>query len=81
MARQLERIATLVLGWFLIGLGVVGLFLPVLQGVLLLLFGFYVLSRESSWAKRQFEKLRARFPDLDASVQRLAGRLRAWRRR
>jgi uncharacterized protein len=81
MARQFERIVTLVMGWLLIVLGVIGLFLPVLQGVLLLLLGFYVLSRESSWARRRFNQLRARFPDLDASVQRLADRMRAWRRR
>jgi uncharacterized membrane protein YbaN (DUF454 family) len=81
MARTLERIVTLMLGWLLVALGVVGLFLPVLQGVLLLLLGFYVLSRESRWAKRKFDQLRARFPELDASVQRFADRLRAWRQR
>jgi len=81
MVRRFERIFTLVMGWLLIVLGVIGLFLPVLQGVLLLLLGFYVLSRESRWAGRRFEQLRARFPHLDASVQRLADRLRAWRGR
>jgi len=81
MARQLERIVTLAVGWLLVAAGVVGLFLPILQGVLLLLLGFWVLSRESRWARRRFEQLRARFPQLDESVQRLAERLRAWRRR
>ena len=64
----------LALGWALIGLGVVGLFLPILQGVLFILLGLYVLSRESRIARHWFERLRARFPRADA-------RLQEWRER
>ncbi len=75
MARELQRIATFAVGWTLIGLGVAGLFLPILQGVLLILLGFYVLSRESRWARRQLDRLRARFPALDASLEAVKTRL------
>ncbi|MBI1985304.1 MAG: DUF454 family protein [Rhodospirillales bacterium] len=47
-------------GWVFLVLGFLGLFLPVLQGVLFLLVGVYLLSRESSWARWLRRKLRRR---------------------
>jgi uncharacterized membrane protein YbaN (DUF454 family) len=64
----------LFIGWLLILFGVIGLFVPVLQGVLFILLGLYVLSRESHWARAVFEKIRGRFPGADA-------KLREWRKR
>ena len=75
MTRQLVRVLTLTLGWLCILLGVVGLFLPLLQGVLLILLGLYLLSRESTIAKGWLNRLRARFPQADAQMQRLKRRL------
>ena len=75
MARQLQRVAVLVLGWTLIGFGVIGLFLPVLQGILFLALGLYVLSRESRWARRHFDRLKARFPGLEEKIHALRDRL------
>jgi len=66
--------AVLLLGWTLIVLGVLGLFLPVLQGVLFLALGLYVLSRESKWARHLFERLRARYPELDRRVRSIRRR-------
>ena len=62
MARSLKRYIVLGLGWFFVVLGVLGIFLPVLQGILFLLIGFILLSRESAWAQRQLEKLKTRYP-------------------
>ncbi len=76
MQRELRRIALLVLGWALLLLGVAGLFLPVLQGVLFILLGLYVLSRESEVAHRLFERLRARYPQVDRRVQAIRDRFR-----
>lgn len=39
-------------GWFLLILGVAGLFLPFLQGVLLLAAGLLILSSEYRWAQK-----------------------------
>lgn len=74
--KQIRRIVVLILGWALIALGIVGLFLPVLQGVLFLFLGLYVLSRESTTAHRWMERLRARHPELDQSLQRWKTRFR-----
>jgi uncharacterized membrane protein YbaN (DUF454 family) len=62
MAAQLRRIAILTLAWLFILLGILGLFLPFLQGVLFLFIGLLLLSRESETARRQLKRLRARYP-------------------
>jgi uncharacterized membrane protein YbaN (DUF454 family) len=78
--RQIQRTVVLVIGWSLVALGVVGLALPFLQGVLLILLGLYVLSRESAWAKRRLHQLRARHPRVDSTVRRWRSKLDALRR-
>lgn len=49
-------------GWGFILLGIVGLFLPVLQGILFLLIGLLVLSKESKWAKDLLHRIEKRYP-------------------
>jgi uncharacterized membrane protein YbaN (DUF454 family) len=63
-------------------LGVIGLVLPVLQGILFLLIGFALLSKESPFIRRLHDRLRARYPKLaekmdmaDARAQRVWSRL------
>jgi hypothetical protein len=63
-ALNFRRILILSAGWLFIALGVVGLFLPFLQGILFLMIGFYLLSRESVWARRLRQWLRTRYPRL-----------------
>jgi len=67
--KHIRRITVLALGWALIGLGVIGLFLPVLQGVLFILIGLYVLSRESETARRWLLKTRERYPSVDEKLK------------
>lgn len=71
MKRELRRITTLILGWILILLGVVGLFLPVLQGLLFIALGVYVLSRESTKAKKLYHSFVDRYPNLRDRIERL----------
>lgn len=62
MPRPVKRFFILALGWAFIVLGIIGLFLPILQGILFLLIGFILLSRESEWAQRRLEMLKTRYP-------------------
>jgi uncharacterized membrane protein YbaN (DUF454 family) len=75
--RQIKRVTVFIIGWTLVAFGIVGLFLPVLQGILFILLGLYVLSRESVTAHRLFQRLRARYPAVDDRLRRLKARLRA----
>jgi uncharacterized protein len=47
-------------GWALIVLGLIGLVVPVLQGVLFLFLGLSMLSADSAWARRLLRRLKRR---------------------
>jgi hypothetical protein len=51
VVRGTRRAALTLIGFFLVGLGLAGLLLPVLPGWVLIIAGFAVLSREYSWAR------------------------------
>jgi len=76
-----KRILVLIAGWSFILLGIVGLFLPVLQGALFLLVALIILSSEYVWAHRLLSKLRERFPKLGRTADRAAEKATAWLRR
>lgn len=83
MNQRLKRYAVLVLGWLFIFLGILGLFLPILQGILFLTIGLILLSRESVWAAAKLDWLKTRYPrfgktydEADRRAMRLWERLR-----
>lgn len=71
---MMKRIAIATAGWTLLFLGFVGLFLPVLPGVLFLLIGLSILSVEYEWARRWVTELRRRFPVADRKLQEILAR-------
>jgi len=64
MNARFKRIAIYWAGWGFILLGILGLFLPILQGILFLLIGLSLLSNSSPWAARLLQKVRDRFPKI-----------------
>jgi type II secretory pathway component PulJ len=74
--RTLRRILLLLLGWTLIGLGIVGLALPFLQGVLMILAGLAILSRESRWVRHHVTRYRRRHPGMDRRMHEVGDWLR-----
>ena len=83
MSQRLKRYAVLALGWFFIFLGILGLFLPILQGILFLTIGLILLSLESEWAAGKLDWLKTRYPrfgktydEADRRAMRLWERLR-----
>lgn len=50
------RFFRLVVGWTLVIVGIAGLFLPILQGVLMITLGLAVLSSESPFIRRQVRR-------------------------
>jgi len=56
------RAARIAAGGALVGLGVIGLFLPILQGVLFLVMGIGLLSRESSRVRSLLARLEGWLP-------------------
>jgi uncharacterized membrane protein YbaN (DUF454 family) len=76
-AQNFKRIFVLVLGWALIGFGVLGLFVPILQGVLFIILGLLVLSRESRAARGLLAKLEKRFPNAHAKARAMKESMRS----
>jgi uncharacterized membrane protein YbaN (DUF454 family) len=81
MNVRVKRILLLVVGWIFIVLGVLGLFLPILQGVLFLLIGLFILSSEYVWAHQLLRKLREKFPGISRRADEAAAKAAAWMRR
>lgn len=58
----MNRLLMLGLGYGFLGLGFIGLFLPILQGVLFLVIGLIILSRHAAWAERLLTRVKSRYP-------------------
>ena len=75
------RIVLLIVGWGFSLLGIIGLFLPVLQGVLFLLIGLMILSGEYAWAHHLLQKLKLKLPGIARQLDRAEARAKAWQER
>jgi len=62
-------------------LGVLGIFLPILQGILFLAVGFYLLSLESPWAHRKIEQMRVKYPRFGATFDQARDRAARYARK
>ena len=74
----MNRIMMLGLGYGFLGLGFLGLFLPILQGVLFLAIGLIILSRHASWAERLLLRVKARYPKAGDMFTRAEGMAERW---
>jgi len=81
MNTRVKRVLVLIVGWAFVLLGIVGLFLPILQGVLFILIGLFILSSEYVWAHHLLAKLGARFPGIRRKADEAAAKAAAWMRR
>jgi uncharacterized membrane protein YbaN (DUF454 family) len=81
MNARVKRVLLLIVGWAFLLLGIVGLFLPVLQGVLFIIIGLGILSSEYVWAHHLLSKLRDRFPKLSTKIDEGMEKATAWLRR
>lgn len=78
---RLKRIGVIIVGWAFIVLGLIGLVLPILQGVLFLLVGLLILSTEYVWAHNLLHKLLMRFPKIASQMNRARERAERWIRK
>lgn len=78
---NLKRGALFVAGWAFIILGILGLFLPILQGILFILIGLVILSSVSPWADRLLQRIRKRFPRISNTVDDATRRAKEFQHR
>jgi uncharacterized membrane protein YbaN (DUF454 family) len=74
----IKRIGLLIVGWFFIVLGILGLFLPILQGVLFILIGLAILSTRSEIIKRFLKHLEERYPHHHERVEMWKEKMKNW---
>jgi len=78
MTTALKRLLILLIGWGFILLGIVGLFLPILQGILFILVGLIILSSEYVWAHHLLGKLKRRFPGVARRSHDASSKAKVW---
>ena len=61
-------------GWAFIIIGALGVFLPLLQGVLFMVIGLTILSTRYAFAQRMLARLEKKYPEIYARVDRLKQR-------
>ena len=71
----------LIAGWGFVLLGILGLFLPVLQGILFITVGLIILTRVHPWARAFVVRLRRRFPAVNRVYRSAADKAKSWMRR
>lgn len=69
------------LGYMFLVLGVLGMFLPILQGFLFLFVGLIILARHAPWAERLLNYLRQRSRRLDRAIIKAEAKTHEWRER
>ncbi len=77
MAPLLIRLLALAAGWFFVALGVVGLFLPFLQGIFFLIIGVYLLAKFSPKFRTWMRTYRGKHRHLDTFLDKIEERLGA----
>ncbi|MCR6629112.1 MAG: PGPGW domain-containing protein [Magnetospirillum sp.] len=78
MSPRAVRITKIIVGWSFLVLGVLGLFLPILQGVLFLAIGLSILATEQEWAERLLAWARRRFPHAARVFDQARHRAERW---
>lgn len=87
MTLRTRRRLYLVAGWFCVVLGVLGLFLPILQGILFLMIGLVLLAKAQPRFRLLKMRLKRRYPRYAVMFERAEKRAaeiargKFWRRR
>ena len=68
----------LLIGWTFLLLGVIGLFLPILQGILFIMIGLAILSTRSKTIQRFLKHLEKRYPRFHEQVVIWVKKVKKW---
>jgi uncharacterized membrane protein YbaN (DUF454 family) len=76
--NRLKNAPLIIVGWLFVGLGIIGLFLPFLQGVLFIMVGLAILSTRSEMVRRLLSALERRFPGTHERVMAWKEKVASW---
>lgn len=69
------------LGYLFLFLGVIGLVLPIMQGLLFLAIGMIILAKTAPWAGRVLGNFRARYPKAGFVIDKAETKVEEWGRK
>lgn len=75
---SLKKIGMLIVGWAFVVLGIIGLFLPILQGMLFIIIGLSILSSRSERVRRLLKYLEERYPQHHKKVEIWREKVKRW---
>jgi uncharacterized membrane protein YbaN (DUF454 family) len=78
---SIKKFGLLIVGWLFVVLGIIGLFLPILQGILFILIGLAILSTCSEIIKRFLKNLEERNPRYHKQVEIWREKIWRWFRK
>jgi uncharacterized protein len=79
--QRVKPIVMQIVGYAFLVLGVVGLFLPILQGFLFLFVGLLILAKYAPWAQRLLDHLEARYPKFAKVKDQAESAMERWQER
>jgi uncharacterized membrane protein YbaN (DUF454 family) len=74
----MKTIALLITGYAFLVLGVLGLFLPFLQGVLFIIIGLIILAKHAPWAHNLLQRFRDQHPKAGELIDRAETTMADW---
>jgi len=76
--NSFKKIGMLIIGWLFVAVGIVGLFLPFLQGILFIIIGLSILSSRSKLIRRLLKHLEERYPEYHKKVEIWKEKVTRW---
>jgi uncharacterized protein len=74
----MKNIALQVIGYVFLVLGVLGLFLPFLQGFLFIVVGLLILAKQAPWAHRLLQRFRDQHPRAGELIDQAETKMAGW---
>ena len=79
--NAIQKFGLLIMGWLFIVVGIIGLFLPILQGILFIMIGLAILSSRSEVIKRFLKHIEERYPRHHERIEIWKEKIRGWFRK
>jgi uncharacterized membrane protein YbaN (DUF454 family) len=76
--NKFKKIGILIIGWFFLVLGILGLFLPILQGILFIMIGLAILSSRSASVRLFLRRFEKRYPHLHERMTIWRSKITKW---
>jgi uncharacterized protein len=74
----MKTIALQITGYVFLVLGVLGLFLPFLQGFLFIVIGLLILGKQAPWAQNLLQRFRDQHPRAGELIDQAEVKMAAW---